>query len=136
MLCIYLKIINLLHNLLIVDYGIGHTGSVHDSWAFRSTRTFKEHENIFANGEWLWADSAYPCERWSVCPFKKAIGRDLTPDQRSYNYHVSKVSPLHIIAVRIEYSNTFSQGSHTFRTHNRTSEGHFSIPKRTSNSNQ
>jgi hypothetical protein len=32
---------------MIIDYSVGHTGSVHDSWAFQSTRTFKEHERIF-----------------------------------------------------------------------------------------
>jgi hypothetical protein len=47
---------------MIVDYFVGHTGSVHDSWAFWSTRTFKEHNSIFAPGEWMWADSAYPSE--------------------------------------------------------------------------
>ncbi|KDR70601.1 hypothetical protein GALMADRAFT_47600, partial [Galerina marginata CBS 339.88] len=50
-----------------------------------------EHERIFHEGEWMWADSAYLCESWCVCPFKKPIGRDLTADQRSYNYHVLKV---------------------------------------------
>lgn len=78
-------------SLMVVDYLIGHTGSVHDSWAFRSTRTFKEHAHIFAPGEWMWADSAYPAETWCVSPFKKPVGDELTPDQRTYNYHVSKV---------------------------------------------
>lgn len=78
--------------LLIVDYSLGHTGSVHDSWAFRSTRTFKESATIFELGEWLWADSAYPAEKWCVSPFKKPTRGELTPDQRTYNYHVSKVS--------------------------------------------
>ena len=27
-----------------------------------------------------------------VCPFKKPVGGSLTTDQRSYNYHVSKVN--------------------------------------------
>jgi hypothetical protein len=70
---------------------VGHTGSVHDSWAFRSTRIFKEHERILAPGEWIWADSAYPSEAWCVSPFKKPIGGELTPDQRTYNYQLSQV---------------------------------------------
>ena len=80
------------HNLMIVDYSVGHTGSVHDSWAFRSTRTFKEHERIFAAGEWMWADSAYPSETWSVSPFKKPARGELDRDQKTFNYHLSKVS--------------------------------------------
>jgi hypothetical protein len=86
------QIICLPHNLLIVDYSLGHTGSVHDAWAFRSTRTFKDHEKIFAPGEWMWADTAYPPETWSVAPFKKPIHGQLTADQKTYNYWVAKVS--------------------------------------------
>jgi len=47
------QILALPNNLMIVDYGVGHTGSVHDSLAFQSTRTFKEHASVFAPGEWL-----------------------------------------------------------------------------------
>src|SRR6266403_1815489 len=39
----------------------------------------------------MWADSAYPSEMWCVAPYKKPIRARLTPDQRTYNYHVSKV---------------------------------------------
>lgn len=77
---------------MIADYAVGHTGSVHDSWAFRSTRVFKEHEKVFSPGEWMWADTAYPAETWCVAPFKKPVHGELDPDQRTYNYHVSKVS--------------------------------------------
>jgi len=76
---------------MIADYSVGHTGSVHDSWAFRSTRTFKEHLQVFAPGEWIWADSAYPSEIWSVSPFKKPVRSELSRDQRTFNYHLSKV---------------------------------------------
>ena len=40
----------------------------------------------------MWADSAYPPETWSIVPFKKPANGQLTPDQRTYNYWVSKVS--------------------------------------------
>ena len=80
------------HNLIIVDYALGHTGSVHDSWSFRSTRTYRENARIFSPGEFLFADSAYPVEEWSVAPFKKPKGSELTPDQRTFNYYISKVS--------------------------------------------
>ena len=39
------------HDLTIVDYSVGHTDSVHDSWAFWSTRTYKEHDRIFGPNE-------------------------------------------------------------------------------------
>ena len=86
------QIISLPHNLLIVDYSLGHTGSVHDAWAFRSTRTFKNHDRVFAPGEWMWADSAYTPEAWSVAPFRKPVNGQLTSDQKTFNYWVSKVS--------------------------------------------
>ncbi len=79
------------HNLLIIDYALGHTGSVHDSWSFRSTRTYKEHNRLFGPGEFLFANSAYPAEEWSVPPFKKPRGSDLSADQRTFNYYISKV---------------------------------------------
>ena len=86
------QIISLPQNLLIVDYSLGHTGSMYDTWAFRSTRTFKDHKKIFGHGEWMWADFAYTPETWSVAPFKKPVNGQLTADQRTYNYWVSKVS--------------------------------------------
>ncbi|KAF8236445.1 hypothetical protein L208DRAFT_1251442 [Tricholoma matsutake] len=79
------------HNLMIADYSVGHTGSVHDSWAFRSTQIFKEHTCIFGTDEWMWADSAYPSETWSVSLFKKPANSELSPDQKTFNYYLSKV---------------------------------------------
>ncbi|EGN90974.1 hypothetical protein SERLA73DRAFT_81637, partial [Serpula lacrymans var. lacrymans S7.3] len=63
-------IVILPHNLRIVDYGLGHTGSVHDSYAFESTQIFRDHTAFLDEGEWLWADSAYPLQKWCVAPFK------------------------------------------------------------------
>ena len=76
-----LQLVTLPDTLLIVDYSVGHTGSVHDSLAFRSTRIYREHDHTFAPGEWVWADSAYPSETWCVSPFKKPVGGELTPNQ-------------------------------------------------------
>ena len=47
-------------NLLIIDFSYGHVGSIHDSTAFESTRVAQEHEALLEDGEWVWADSAYP----------------------------------------------------------------------------
>ena len=79
------------NSLIFANYSVGHTSSVHNSWAFTSTRTFKEHNTIFSLREWMWADSAYPSETLCVAPYKKPIGGKLTLDQKTYNYHVSKV---------------------------------------------
>ncbi|KAF8236958.1 hypothetical protein L208DRAFT_1249725, partial [Tricholoma matsutake] len=50
-----------------------------------------EHRRIFAPGEWMWANSAYPSETWSVSPFKKPAHGELDPDQRTFNYYLSKI---------------------------------------------
>lgn len=77
---------------MIVDYGLGHTGSVHDSYAFTNTRTWKEDgKNLFRPGEWMWADSAYPCTPWCVPPYKKPPNSTLSRRQRQFNYYLSKV---------------------------------------------
>ena len=110
-------------NLLIVDYSLGHTGSVHDAWAFRSTRTFKNHDRIFAPGEWMWADSAYAPETWSVAPFKKPINGELTADQRTYNYWVSKVShtSLHISTSLTRYRYAYEWSTQLVSSRGRSS---------------
>jgi hypothetical protein len=87
---------------------VGHTSSVHNSWSFRSTHIFKEHERVLAPGEWIWADSAYPSEMWCVSPFKKPIGGKLTPDQWTYNYHVSQVHQPFLSSKRILISSRFA----------------------------
>jgi hypothetical protein len=76
-----------------MDYAVGHTGSIHNSTAFQNTHIFKEHQNILAPGEWIWADSAYPAETWCIAPFRKPVSGKLSADQRTYNYHLLKVSP-------------------------------------------
>ena len=91
------------HNLMIVDYSVGHMGSVHDSWAFWSTHTYKEHDSIFGPSEWMWANSAYPSEAWSVSPFKKLTGRELSPDQKMFNYYLSRVRLFHCSAIYLMY---------------------------------
>ncbi|KIK79632.1 hypothetical protein PAXRUDRAFT_160832, partial [Paxillus rubicundulus Ve08.2h10] len=79
------------HNLLIVDYGLGLPGSVHDAYAFQLTWTAKDHEELLGDEHWAWADSAYPLETWCVVPFKKPQGGHLTQDQKTFNYHLSSV---------------------------------------------
>ena len=126
-----LQLISLPQNLMITDYSLGHTGSVHDAWAFRSTRTFKNHEDIFGPGEWMWADSAYPPETWSVGPFKKPVNGQLTADQKTFNYWVSKVRYKQILMLSVSL---FSTDSYTRRAHSGPFEGNVPIVKGDSDS--
>jgi len=82
------------HNLLVVDYGLGHPGSVHDAWAFRGTRITSDPAEFIPQGHWMWADSAYPTETWCAVPFKKPRGGGLSRDQNVDNKHLSKVCTL------------------------------------------
>lgn len=47
-------------NLQIIDFTYGRTGSCHDSTAWDDTRVVKEHNTLLEEGEFVWADSAYP----------------------------------------------------------------------------
>ncbi|KDR81304.1 hypothetical protein GALMADRAFT_60427 [Galerina marginata CBS 339.88] len=58
-------------NCDIVDYSVGLPGSQHDASAWEETRTYQQHEQLLANDEWVWADSAYPLKTWCQSPYKK-----------------------------------------------------------------
>jgi hypothetical protein len=98
------QLVILPHNLRIVDYTIGHTGSAHDSYAFQSTRIAENHETFLADGEWMWADSAYPVRIWCVPPYKKPRNGQLSRDQKRFNYHLSS------IRVRTEHAISLLKG--------------------------
>ena len=80
------------HNLLVVDYGLGHPGSVHDAYAFQGTDIAKDPEGMILEGHWMWADSAYPTRPWCVVPFKATRTELLLRPQKVYNQYLSKVS--------------------------------------------
>jgi hypothetical protein len=88
----------LLHNLTFVDYGLGHTGSTHDSFAFQNTRIADSPTDFLEKGEWVWADSAYPLQTWCVTPFKKPTHTDLPHEARRFNYWLS------VLRVRAEHA--------------------------------
>ena len=83
------QFIVLLHNLHIVDYSLGHTGSGHDTYAFQSTNITSNHQEFLSNSKWMWADSAYPTRTWCVSPFKKKCHSLLSRTQKHFNYHLS-----------------------------------------------
>ncbi|KIJ35053.1 hypothetical protein M422DRAFT_80923, partial [Sphaerobolus stellatus SS14] len=59
-------------NLRIIDYGVGLPGSQHDTTAWKETRMVNPARNRFQrDGEWVWADTAYPLQTWCQAPYKK-----------------------------------------------------------------
>ena len=82
----------MLHNLFIVDYGLGHPRSVHDAYAFQGTRIAHEVEALIPENHWVWADSAYPMQTWCVVHFKVTHNTLLSRPQKVYNCYLSKVS--------------------------------------------
>jgi DDE superfamily endonuclease len=58
-------------DLTIIDYGVGLPGSQHDASAWAETRIPKEHDQLFANDEWVWVDSAYRITSWCQAPYKR-----------------------------------------------------------------
>src|SRR5258708_26942469 len=73
-----------LPNLHIINYVLGPPGSVHNSMAF------KESGQLFHDGEWLWANSAYALLPWCIVPYKQP--QFLVPHNHQFNYHLSTVS--------------------------------------------
>ena len=47
-------------DLRIIDYSVGLPGSQHDATAWQETHIAQDHARLLAEGEWVWADSAYP----------------------------------------------------------------------------
>lgn len=87
----YLQIIILLDSLEIVDYAVGHVGSVHDALAFKDTRIYNEHQTLLPRGDYLLADPAYAVTGWCIAPFKRPAGGTLTREQRRFNYYHSRL---------------------------------------------
>lgn len=92
------QFVSLLHNLRVIDYSLGHTGSAHDSYVFQSTRVSSNYGAFLSPGEWIWADSAYPVRRWCVPPFKKPRDGELSREQKHFNYFLS------VVRVRSEHA--------------------------------
>ncbi|KAF8551933.1 hypothetical protein OG21DRAFT_1417053, partial [Imleria badia] len=84
------QLIVMLHNLHIVDYGLGHPGSVHDVYAFLGTRTAQNPDMMIPPEHWIWADSVYVTQMWCVVPFKSTGGTGLSQSRNIYNKYLSK----------------------------------------------
>ncbi|KJA19583.1 hypothetical protein HYPSUDRAFT_69146 [Hypholoma sublateritium FD-334 SS-4] len=62
------QVINL-PNLCIINFSYSQTGSIHDATAWEDTQICQEHQIIFEEGKWIWADSAYPVRKFSFAKF-------------------------------------------------------------------
>ena len=98
------QFVMLLHNLCFVDYLLGRTGITHDSYTFQSTRISSDQQAFFAEGEWMWVDSAYPIRPWCITPFRKWPGGNLSWEEKHFNYHLSTVQ------VRAEHAISLLKG--------------------------
>ncbi|KAF5359914.1 hypothetical protein D9758_013965 [Tetrapyrgos nigripes] len=78
-----------LPNLCIIDVGYGYTGSTHDATAWEKTQLKQAIDILLRDGEWIWADSAYPISERVVAPFKRPE-KDL-PQNEVFNNYVSMV---------------------------------------------
>lgn len=88
------------HNYLFTDVCVGWPGSVHDARVLANSTIYKKAsqreilcgENVNVCGTdvpvFLIGDSAYPLNSWLMKPF--AYNSNLTPAQRSYNFHLSR----------------------------------------------
>jgi hypothetical protein len=81
-------------------------GSQHDAAAWEETHVPQQCDVLLEDDEWVWADSAYPLQKWCQSPYKKYAFNlkhilhllttsvrpvKLIPDNKTYNYHVSAV---------------------------------------------
>jgi hypothetical protein len=104
----------------IINFCIGLPGSQHDASAWQETLTVQQHDRLLEKDEWVWGDCAYPLQQWCQAPYKKWVlpifqddsaqsssilrpEKD-TPENATYNYHVSA------ICVRSEHCVGFSKG--------------------------
>jgi hypothetical protein len=112
------------HNLRIVDYVIGVPGSVHDSNAFSKAQIARHPQTFLGGNKWIWVDSAYGSRPWCVVPFKQPSAGGLTRDQKTFNYHLSKVRQTFLTH---KSTLTFS-GPHSLRTWLWFIEGTLPVP--------
>ncbi|PIL29432.1 hypothetical protein GSI_08374 [Ganoderma sinense ZZ0214-1] len=91
-----------LPNLRIIDVGYGYTGSTHDATAWRQTKMAQNHADILEDGEFIFADSAYPLEIFLVEPYKMPEREE--PDNEVFNNHIS------IVRIRSEHAIGFLKG--------------------------
>ncbi|THV01308.1 hypothetical protein K435DRAFT_655724 [Dendrothele bispora CBS 962.96] len=60
-------------DLRIIDFAVGLPGSQHDATAWKDTYIYQNHHTLLKDGEWVWADSAYPLRKWCQAPYKSCV---------------------------------------------------------------
>lgn len=75
------------HRKKFIDVFIGYPGSVHDARVFRESSLFNNLDNICGRDGFLLGDTAYPCIKRLIVPYKDN-GR-LTRAQRNFNQKLS-----------------------------------------------
>ncbi|KIJ41811.1 hypothetical protein M422DRAFT_255128 [Sphaerobolus stellatus SS14] len=76
-------------NLQIIDYDVGLPGSQHNTTAWKETQIPHERLTLLEDGEWVWADTAYPWQTWCQAPYKKPE-KD-TQENGQFNHYLSRV---------------------------------------------
>ena len=76
----------------VVDYSLGHPGSVHNAHAFLGTEITNNPEGLIPPQHWVWANSAYPMQTWCIVPFKAMRLAGLSQSRNIYNKYLSKVT--------------------------------------------
>jgi len=99
-----LQLVVMPHNLLVVDYGLGHPGSVHDAYAFQGTQLAQRPVQLIPKDHWIWADSAYPTQTWCVVLFKATRTLPLSREQKTYNQYLSKVRMFPCVPMYVIFS--------------------------------
>ncbi|XP_018045619.1 PREDICTED: putative nuclease HARBI1 [Atta colombica] len=79
------------HNMKFIDVFIGKPGSVHDAKVFKESPLYKSLQEICSDGSYLLGDSAYPCLRNLIIPYRDT--GHLTQAQRHFN---QKLSSCHV----------------------------------------
>ena len=86
----------MLHNLFIVDYGLGHPGSVHDAYVFQRTWFAQEAEALIPENHWvlmqLAIDEDRRCRSWMRAEEIKLERRGSDDWVRRYHQWQSRIN--------------------------------------------
>jgi hypothetical protein len=62
------------HNLQIVDYRLGHPGSVYNAYVFQGNWMVKDHKGLIPQNHWICVDGAYPTQIGVSCHSRQSGG--------------------------------------------------------------
>ncbi|DAZ98312.1 TPA: hypothetical protein N0F65_008898 [Lagenidium giganteum] len=92
------KSIDALNGLICCDHiarvtyvQVGYPGCTHDNRVWSESNLVQECNGYFLKKEFLIGDSAFATSSRMVSPFKNFRGGSLTPEQKFFNYRLSKI---------------------------------------------